>query len=192
MSIRIAFSGLDGSGKSTQIEAIRKRFEARGFRVKVQQHFDTEIGGLCENIIKLTKNPYVRALTFALDEYSQQENSMTTPDYDLILCDRSCYCAIAYSGAQGVSQDWIMSLYKHLQTYDLCIYLDVSLETSYLHKEVDYKSPNINKTQFCKVKEIYLDLVRINKMIRINAEQEFDRVTDDIENIILKELSECH
>lgn len=187
----IAFSGLDGAGKSTQIEAIKKRFENKGFKIKVHHHFDTEIGQMCQGIIKLTSNSYIRAITFALDEYAQKLDNISNVEYDLILCDRSYYCALAYSGAQGVYEDWIRSLYKYTQAYNLCLYLDISLATSYLHKGFDDKSPNIDKKQFSKVRKIYLDLVTKGEMKRIDAEQEFNKVTDDIEEAIWEVIKKC-
>lgn len=187
----IAFAGLDGSGKSTQIDAIKKRFEDKGFRVKVQCHFNTKIGKMCQNIIKLTPNAYIRAITFALDEYAQQLDDMSGEEFDLILCDRSHYCAIAYSGAQGMSEDWIRSLYQYAQTYNLCIYLDISLSTSYSHKGFDDISPNIDDSQYSNVRKIYLDLVEKGELKRIDAEQEFDKVTDDIEEAILEVIRKC-
>lgn len=192
MSVVIAFGGLDGSGKSTQIEAVKNRLEAKGFTVKVQHHFETKIGQVCKNIIKLSKDTYIRAITFALDEYAQKIDNNESSEFDLILCDRSHYCARAYSGAQGIADDWLCTLYQFSMTYDLCIYLDVSVETSCVRKEFDYKSPNINSIQFSEVRRIYLDLVRDGKMKRINAEQPFDKVTDDIENAILEALQSCN
>ena len=187
----IAFAGLDGSGKSTQIEAIKKRFEDKGLRVKIQHHFDTELGKICQDIIKVSSNAYIRAITFALDEYAQKLDNISDAGYDLILCDRSHYCAIAYSGSQGISEDWIRSLYKHSQTYNLCLYLDISLTTSYSHKGFDDKSPDINERQFSNVRKIYLDLVANGELIKIDAEQEFDKVTDDIERAIWEVVKRC-
>lgn len=188
----IAFAGLDGSGKSTQIEAIKNRFEHNGFKVKIQHHFDTRIGKLCEFIIKHSSNKYIRAISFAIDEYAQKFNNKIDRGYDLVLCDRSHYCAIAYSCAQGIPEYWIRSLYKYAQIYNLCIYLDISLTTSYLHKGFDDKSPNISESQYENVRKIYLDLVAKGELQMVNAEQMFDKVTDDIEETIWKVIKLCH
>ena len=187
-NLKIAFSGLDGSGKSTQVQRIKKVLEEKGYSVKVQQHFALPIGKVCEKIIKLSKDPYIRALTFALDEYAQKLDNMTDLKYDIILCDRSHYCAYAYLVAQGVEYDWIENIYKFSEIYDLCIYLDISVETSYLHKAADDISPRISDEQLLKVRDMYLTLVQNDKMVRVNAEQDVHKVTEDILELINKEL----
>ncbi|HUM84985.1 MAG TPA: dTMP kinase [Lachnospiraceae bacterium] len=181
----IAFAGLDGSGKSTQIEAIKRILETQGYKVKIQQHFTSPIGEKCREIIQLSKDPHIRALTFALDEYAQKLNNLEDSDYDVILCDRSHYCAYAYSGAQGIKVDWINVLYEHSQKYDLCIYLDITLNTSYKHKGFDSISPNLSVQQFEKVRDNYLSLVDMGKLVKVNAEQEFTIVTEEINSLVM-------
>lgn len=181
----IAFAGLDGSGKSTQIEAIKSIVEAQGYKVKIQQHFASPIGKKCREIIQLSKDPYIRALTFALDEYAQKLNNKEDSDFDVILCDRSHYCAYAYSGAQGLEFHWINTLYEHSQKYDLCIYLDISLNTSYKHKGFDSISPHLSEQQFKNVRDNYLKLVDMGKLVKVNAEQEFKIVTEEIKALVI-------
>lgn len=185
----IAFAGLDGSGKSTQIEAVKQFLEFNGYKVKIQQHFSLPIGRNCKEIIKISKDPYIRALAFAIDEYSQKLDNINDSDYDVILCDRSHYCAFAYSGAQGIQNDWINWLYMYSQDYDICIYLDISLGISYAHKGFDDISPNLSENQFTKVRENYLQLVDMGKLIMVNAEQDFGMVTEDIKTLVLEVLS---
>lgn len=185
----VSFSGLDGAGKSTQINEIKRRFEEKGLKVKVKQHFESVIGEKCKDIIKTTSDPYIRALAFALDEYSQKGEEDT--NYDLILCDRNFYCAIAYSGAQGLSEGWLRVLYKFAYKYDLCIYLDITENTSYLRKGLDEISPKFNNTQLSHTRNIYLDLVERGEMLKINAEQEIDKITHEIEILIEEMLNEC-
>lgn len=185
----IAFAGLDGAGKSTQIEAIKLFLEENGYKVKVQQHFSLPIGRKCEEIIKISKDAYIRALAFALDEYSQKQDNIDDSDYDVILCDRSHYCAYAYSGAQGIQSDWIKRLYMYSQEYDICIYLDVSLGTSYAHKGFDAISPNLSGDQFKMVRNIYLQLVEMGKLIRVDAEQDFGVVTENIKALVCEVLA---
>ena len=183
----IAFAGLDGAGKSSQIESVKNYLEANGYRVKIQQHFTLPIGIKCEEILKKSKDAYIRALTFALDEYEQKLDNEIDADYDIILCDRSHYCAYAYSGAQGISYKWISEIYKYSQKYDLCIYLDISTDTSYLQKGFDILSPSLSKEQFARVREIYLELVKKGELMRVNAEQSFDKVTEDI-SLLIREV----
>lgn len=182
----IAFSGLDGAGKSSQICEIKKRFEEKGYKIKVKQHFNTSIGKECKEIIKSTSNAYVRSMAFAIDEYSQ--NSEDDSNYDLILCDRSFYCAIAYSGAQGIPETWLKTLYNFTNKYDLCIYLDITEHTSYSRKGLDEISPKINRTQLTRVRMLYLSLVERGEIVKVNAEQDFDKVTHNIETLIEETL----
>lgn len=180
----IAFAGLDGSGKTTQLEQIKKNFESYGFKVKIQRHFETDIGKNCEIIITQTKNPIIRALAFALDEYSQKIENETDNKYDIILCDRSHFCALAYSQAQGLSEKWIRTLYEYSQSYTVCIYLDIATEISRKHKNTDQFSPNISKEQFESVRNLYLQMVQKGEIRFVNANKSFEEVTKDIEKII--------
>lgn len=184
----IAFVGLDGSGKSSQIKSVKKILEAKGYRVKVQQHFTLPIGIKCEEILKKSKDAYIRALTFALDEYAQKLDNEMDADYDIILCDRSHYCAYAYSGAQGISCEWIKEIYKYSQQYDMCIYLDISTDTSCSQKGFDAISPSLSQEQFARVREIYLELVQKGELMKVNAEQRFEKVTEDISLLICEAL----
>lgn len=180
----IAFAGLDGSGKTTQIQAIRKLLEATGYKVKVQQHFASSVGKKCQDIIRESKDPHIRALAFALDEYSQKLDNNSDTNYDVILCDRSHYCAYAYSGAQGISEDWINWLYMYSQEYDICIFLDITLNTSYTHKGFDSVSPSLSEAQYNQVRANYLRMVNSGQIIRVDAEQVFETVTEQIKTII--------
>lgn len=184
----IAFAGLDGSGKSTQINDLKIYLETKGIKVKVNQHFQSEIGRKCKEIIKLSSDPLIRAITFALDEYSQITNE---PEYDIILCDRSYYCALAYSGTQGISISWLKSLYKFSRKYDFCIYLDISPTTSLFRKGFDNISPKIQENELQRVRENYLKLVETGELYRIDAEQDFKEVTQDIRRAIKGVLGKC-
>lgn len=189
----VAFSGLDGSGKTTQIKALKHIFESYGYRVKVLNQFSTKLGKLCKRIVKNSSNPYVRSISFALDNYIQCYNDKQSDyEYDLVLCDRSINCAIAYSCAQGVSRAWLTTLYEYSIPYDLCFYLDVSINTSLKRKGLDDKSPRFTREQYVKTREIYLELVTSNDLININAEKDFDEVTNDITIIILEALQNCN
>lgn len=184
----ISFAGLDGAGKSTQIRIIKKFLEESGYKVKIQQHFSLPLGKKCEEIVKTSKDAYVRALAFALDEYLQKSDNISDSDYDVILCDRSPYCAYAYSKAQGVQEEWIKWLYMYSQECDICIYLDISIDTSYKRKGFDAVSPNLSDAQYRQVRDNYLQLVNTGKVVRIDAEQDFETVTRDIKTVVCEVL----
>lgn len=186
----IAFAGIDGSGKSTQIFTIKSLLEEKGYKVKVQQHFSTTIGKKCKDILSISKDTYIRALAFALDEYSQKINNIEDDNYDIILCDRSHYCAYAYLYAQGVDLNWIQSLYKYSLNYDLCIYLDITVETSIKRKGFDHISPEISIKQYNNVRNIYLHLANQGHIVKINGEKDFNLITEEIMKIIEGILNE--
>lgn len=188
----IAFAGLDGSGKSTQIKAVKLFLEASGYKVKIQQHFSLPIGKKCKEIIEDSEDAYIRAFAFAIDEYAQKTDNIYDGDYDVILCDRSHYCAYAYAQAQGLCGIWINELYKHSQKYDICIYLDISLPTFYARKGLDGISPNLSETQLVKVRDTYLDLVKLGELIMIDGEQNFETVTEEIKVMVCEVLSKCN
>lgn len=144
----IVIEGLDGSGKSTQINHLRSYLEQKDVNYKYL-HFprtDTPVfGDLIARFLRGefgpigAVNPYLVALLYAGDR--DEAKSMITQwlnEKYLVLVDRYVYSNIAFQCAkiQDESEkeqlkNWILHLefsYHKIPQPDICLYLDVPFE----------------------------------------------------------------
>ena len=141
----IVIEGLDGAGKSTQINKLNEYLVERGYRCR-QLHFprtDTPVYG--ELIARFLRgelgdihqvNPYLVALIYAGDRLDFKPSlEKWLHDGEMVLLDRYVYSNLAYQCAKikDVEEyralcDWILRLefeYHKLPKPDLNIFLDV-------------------------------------------------------------------
>jgi len=141
----IVIEGLDGAGKSTQINRLNEHLTARGYRCR-QLHFprtDSPVYG--ELIARFLRgelgdihqvNPYLVALMYAGDRFDYKPTLETWLNAgDMVLLDRYVYSNVAYQCAKmGTREErmalrkWILHLefeYYQLPKPDLNIFLDV-------------------------------------------------------------------
>ncbi len=144
----IVIEGLDGAGKSTQVDLLAKFLKANNKDIEYI-HFPTmespffgdliarflrgEFGGLNE------VNPYLVALLFAGDRYNLSNTiSSWLHDNKIVINDRYVYSNIGFQCAKMTSEqeqnklfDWILDLeynYFKIPKPDLSIFLDVPFE----------------------------------------------------------------
>jgi len=141
----IVIEGLDGAGKSTQINRLNEYLVAQGYRCR-QLHFprtDSLVYG--ELISRFLRgelgdihqvNPYLVALIYAGDRFDFKPTLESwLNEGDMVLLDRYVYSNVAYQCAKLSNKDenkalreWILHLefdYHRLPRPDLNIFLDV-------------------------------------------------------------------
>ena len=112
----ITFEGLDGSGKSTQADLLRKRLEADGEEViATREPGGTELG---EKIRELVLHgghvtPWAEALLYAAAR-AQHVDEVIRPALEKgssVICDRSVDSSVAYQGvARGLGLERVLDL----------------------------------------------------------------------------------
>ncbi|MCM1285740.1 MAG: hypothetical protein NC213_03780 [Acetobacter sp.] len=107
--IVITFAGIDGTGKTTQIEKLKKHFENKSKTVKIlkakyKPFHKYECSVLTTDILRI-----VMALEY-VDYYNYHFSNLQ--EYDYILCDRSKECLLAYGITYGANN--IDDLFKIL------------------------------------------------------------------------------
>jgi len=141
----IVIEGLDGAGKSTQINKVNEYLVDRGYRCR-QLHFprtDSPVyGDLIARFLRgelgniHQVNPYLVALIYAGDRLDFKPTlEKWLRDGDMVLLDRYVYSNLAYQCAKVMDvkeyralRDWILHLefeYHGLPKPDLNIFLDV-------------------------------------------------------------------
>lgn len=95
----IAVEGIDGSGKSTVVRALRRRWVADGLRVALaREPEDPFVRRLA--VATGDRNPSMAAMLFTLDRLRARpalETAVST--HDVVLQDRSFFSTIAYQGS---------------------------------------------------------------------------------------------
>ena len=136
----IVFEGIDGSGKTTQINKLRESLEAEGRRVFVTaEPTVSHTGGAIRDALGgiVGKTACEMAAMFVLDRIFHNVNKawgiekMLSDGYD-VLCDRYYYSSMAYQGSETDS-DWVRDMNlrcPEIRTPDACIFLDLTPEES--------------------------------------------------------------
>jgi len=192
----IAFEGIDGCGKSTQIQLLKKRLVEAGHRVYVtNEPTDSPIGSVIRNIFKgrIQADHKTIAGLFVADRLDHLQNSnngilQKLEEGYTVLCDRYYLSSYAYQGAH-VDMHWVIEanrLSVELLRPDLNIYIDITPEISMqrLHSnrsdiEIFENLENLKKVYTAYQKAF--DLVnQQEKIVRINGNQTLEMVADEV------------
>ncbi|MCC2643900.1 MAG: tmk [Nitrospira sp.] len=130
----IIVEGIDGSGKSTQLQLLQKWLESQGHKV-----FFTEWNS--SNLVRTTtkrgkKNKSLTPTTFSLlhatDFASRLYHEILPPLKAgmLVLADRYMYTAFARDVVRGVSPSWVRKLYSFAIRPDLAFYFNVPIDVA--------------------------------------------------------------
>ena len=128
----IVIEGTDGSGKSTQIELLRRWIEDKSYGCMVSEW---KTSRLIANVIDDAKdrnllNATTFSLLYAADFADRLENTII-PALDagfVVLLDRYTYTAFARDVVRGLDEDWVKKLYNYAPASDLVFYLDMTID----------------------------------------------------------------
>ncbi|MBQ8309397.1 MAG: dTMP kinase [Clostridia bacterium] len=136
----IVFEGIDGAGKTTQIELLEKRLRESGRRVyRTAEPTESVSGGLLRDALSGFSKRTVceMAAMFTLDRIFHNVNpvngirKMLEDGYDVI-CDRYYYSSMAYQGSE-TDATWVRDMNLNCPEIlrpDVCIFLDLAPEQS--------------------------------------------------------------
>jgi len=185
----IVFEGVDGSGKTTQIEMLRDFFEGKGYKVNLTKE-PTEglIGNLIWEYMKSKDRslaPETEALLFAADRLEHGKwIRETLENGEIVISDRYLHSSLAYQGAAGVELDLIRSLNRRAFKPDMVILLDINPDSSL--ERVTYRDRTVfeENTYLKTVRELYLKFAGMGEMIIIDASQDINEVQREIREYI--------
>jgi len=131
----IVVEGIDGSGKTTQIELLKNKFKSANRKViETAEPTDGPIGSLVRNIMKgrvQTDQSTIAALFAAdrLDHISNPVNGLLTKmeEGNNIICSRYYFSNYAFQ-SEYVPIDWLVNINSLSKTYlkpDLTFYINV-------------------------------------------------------------------
>lgn len=128
----IAFEGIDGSGKSTQIHLLKRWLELRGVKVF---HCEWDSSEFVRNATsKVRSRELLTPTTFSLlhatdfaDRYERQVLPLLRAGY-VVLWDRYYYTAFARDVVRGCPPPWVRGIYDFAAQADLTFFFKAPLE----------------------------------------------------------------
>ncbi len=137
----IAFEGIDGSGKSTQVKLLAEYLTQRGHKVYTTfEPTDSRIGVMIRDIFnhRMEGDQRVIAALFAADRLNHLLNNTDgilkkLSEGYTVITDRYYFSSYAYHSVHNIDMEWVIqanSLSADLLRPDLNIYIDISPEVS--------------------------------------------------------------
>jgi dTMP kinase len=190
LGVFIVFEGIDGSGKSTHIKFLSENLRARGFHVlETSEPSRDIIGAFIRHYAEKNEKrvtPETEALLFAADRY-EHVKQVIIPALErgmVVISDRYFYSSIAYQGATGLDLNWIREMNRFALKPDLGILLDILPDSSL--KRVNNRARTVFEVSdyLRKVREIYLDMVDLGELVRVEADRKREEVRIDILSVV--------
>ena len=190
----ITFEGIEGSGKSTQIELLRSSLKEEGNTVEIlREPGTTQLGEKIRDIFLEKTNEKVDPITEAfllyasrkhLDQNFLQEH---LKNKSIVIADRYSDATIAYQCfGKGLSEDFVQYIHEKsdLLSPDLTFYLDITAEASKARindRELD-RMESESLEFFNKVRAGYLVIAKLNadRVIVLDAELSVKDLQDQI------------
>ena len=199
----ISFEGIEGSGKSTQIELIEELIRAKGYQVKkLREPGTTELGEKIRNIFLEKTTETVDPITEAFLLYASRKHldqnflRQNLSDGAIVIADRYADATLAYqSYGKGLDHNFVKLIHdsSQLLSPDLTFYMDISAELSrerISDREMDrMESESIDF--FKKVREGYLQIAHDNpeRGVVLDANKTIDELHESIKKIISNKLN---
>jgi dTMP kinase len=198
----IAFEGLDGSGKSTQVRLLSDKLKKNGLNTyTTAEPTQSRIGAIIKDIFKHkveADHRTIAALYVAdrLDHLLNKTDGILKKlkeDYTVIT-DRYYFSSYAYHGVH-MDMDWVIeanSLSAELLRPDLNIYIDISPESSMHRLNKGRSSTELYETidNLKKVKDKYFEafekLKEKEEIFITNGDRSEEEISKDIWNEVSK------
>ena len=190
----ITFEGIEGVGKSTQINIVLDWLNTKGFSTKLlREPGSTDFGEKIRELL-LSKESNISAhaelmLMFAARSEMIVEHLIDSKE-DFILCDRYYHASIAYQGyGRNISLDLINILINGINcpTPDLTIIYDLDVKTGFERKANDdidrIESSGINF--FEDVRKGYKQLAKDRTEVEIlDASEPIELITQKTQDLV--------
>lgn len=185
----IVFEGIDGAGKSTQIQLLKEWLEANGLEVEaLVEPTDSEIGKLIRKILQRSDATTDRVqktlgLLFAADRMLITDK--LSDDKKVILSDRSFISSLAYQEPA----DWMVELNKYAKKPDLVLFLDLDVKTSVSRTTGEDEFEN--EEFLTQVKTNYLEIINDFNHVIIDANNGINKVSSDVKKAVASHVGLC-
>lgn len=195
--VLIAFEGIDGTGKSSQLQQLADFLEKNGH--EVVRTFEPTDGPYGQKIRKLFTSRSDVSLEEELDLFvsdrRQHVSQLITPALSqgkIVLTDRYYFSTAAYQGAAGYDPQKVFAMHDFAPEPDLVVLLtmDPALSQMRIKKlRGDALNDFEQQEQLTRVAELFASFSQ-KCITRINADRPFDKVQEDIRKRVTALLEE--
>ena len=126
--------GVDGSGKSTQLDLLRNWLESKGKSVIFTEWNSSRL--ISKTIKQAKRSNSLIPVTFSIlhaTDFADRLENIIVPALKaglIVLADRYCFTAFARDVARGVDKEWVRNLYGFSIRPDGAFYFQVPIEVS--------------------------------------------------------------
>ena len=201
----ISFEGIDGSGKSTQIQKLAEFLEARDFDIVITREPGGSTGGeeirsllLQGNVDRWSAETEILLFTAARRDHLERIILPALEEGKIVICDRFTDSTRMYQGMRGVNlRNLVDTLNEKVIKFDpdLTIVIDInpeiSLKRAKSRKIVEERFEDFGVDLQMKMRKGFLELAKefVNRIEVVNGQQSIDKLAQDICSLVKAKLS---
>ena len=201
----ISFEGIDGSGKSTQIQRLAKFLEALGLNVIITREPGGSVGGeeirnllLQGNVDRWSAETEILLFTAARRDHLERIILPALEEGKIVICDRFADSTRMYQGMRGPNlRNLVDSLNEKVIKFDpdLTILIDInpeiSLQRAKSRKTVEERFEDFGVELQMKMRKLFIELAKefSNRIEVVNGQQSVDNLTQDICSLVKAKIS---
>jgi dTMP kinase len=201
----ISFEGIDGSGKSTQIQKLAEFLEARDFDIVITREPGGSKGGeeirnllLQGNVDRWSAETEILLFTAARRDHLERIILPALEEGKVVICDRFTDSTRMYQGMRGVNlRNLVDTLNGKVIKFDpdLTILIDInpeiSLKRAKSRKTVEERFEDFGVDLQMKMRKGFLELAKEfeNRIEVVNGQQSIDKLAQDVRSLVKAKLS---
>ena len=201
----ISFEGIDGSGKSTQIQKLANFLKGRDFDIVITREPGGSKGGeeirkllLQGNVDRWSAETEILLFTAARRDHLERIILPALEEGKVVICDRFTDSTRMYQGMRGVNlRNLVDTLNEKVIKFDpdLTIVIDInpeiSLQRAKSRKTVEERFEDFGADLQMKMRKGFLELAKefSNRIEVVNGQQSIDNLAKDICSLVKAKLS---
>ena len=201
----ISFEGIDGSGKSTQIQKLAEFLEARDFDIVITREPGGSKGGeeirnllLQGNVDRWSAETEILLFTAARRDHLERVILPALEKGKIVICDRFTDSTRMYQGMRGVNlRNLVDTLNEKVIKFDpdLTIVIDLDPEISLARAKsreiVEERFEDFGVDLQMKMRKGFLELAKefCNRIEVVNGQQSIEKLAQDIRSLVKAKLS---
>ena len=201
----ISFEGIDGSGKSTQIQKLAEFLGALDFDIVITREPGGSVGGeeirnllLQGNVDRWSAETEILLFTAARRDHLERIILPALEEGKIVICDRFADSTRMYQGMRGPNlRNLVDSLNEKVIKFDpdLTILIDInpeiSLKRAKSRKTVEERFEDFGVELQMKMRKGFIELAKefSNRIEVVNGQQSADNLTQDICSLVKAKIS---